>query len=347
VIPAASPGGSDSGFDELLSIAIDSGGGSLYAASHDDDALSRFARDPATGLLTYQGCVTGEDESGPSPGSGACTAIPSAASNGSQSGLDQLFAVTVAADGRSVYAASQEDDGVGAFARDAATGAVSYTGCTTGEIESGPAPDGSGACGLTSGATNGGNNSGLDKPRSLVVSPDNTSLYLTSPADDTVARFNREPEPAPPPPNPYDETCFGITINGAKTDGTAGKDNLKGTAQSDRLKGKGGNDKVRGAGADDCLFGNADKDKVKGQGGADVIRGGSGNDRLNGGAGDDNIRAQDGDDKVGGGSGDDFIKAQGRGRDKVNCGSGEDRVVGDVKDKIAKNCERVRLVNPN
>jgi Ca2+-binding RTX toxin-like protein len=344
-IPTASSFADQSGLSGLHALAASADGASLYATARFDTAVAAFTRNPGTGALAYQGCVTGETESGPA-GSSACAAIPSATPGGNDSGLANPFAVTVSPGGASAYVATENDDGVANFDRDS-TGLLAYQGCISGEIASGPS--GSNACTLIPSATSNGGESGLDKPRSLVVSPDNASLYLTSPADDAVARFGREPEsaPTPPPPSPYDETCFGITVNGSKTDGTASKDNLKGTAQSDRLKGKGGNDNVRGRGAADCLFGNADKDKVKGQGGGDVVRGGSGNDRLSGGSGDDNIRAQDGDDKVSGGSGDDFIKAQARGRDKVNCGSGNDRVVGDVKDKIAKNCERVRLVNPN
>ncbi len=56
------------------------------------------------------------------------------------------------------------------------------------------------------------------------------------------------------------------------------------------------------------------------------------------------MRAQDGNDKVKGGTGDDKIKLQGQGSDKVNCGSGKDSVIGDSRDKIARNCEKVKIV---
>ncbi len=346
-IPATVSLGAQTGLDNPIALTISAGGGSLYVASHDDDAIARFTRDPATGGLTYEGCVTGEDGSGPAPGSGACTAITGANPNGFESGLDQLYSLTTSADGRSVYAVSQGDDAVVAFTRDPASGAITFRGCTTGEQESGPAP-GSGACVLAPRVTPGGNNSGLEKPRSLAVTADNKSLYATSPADDAVNRFGRELEPAPVTPTPpgEDEVCFGITIDGSSITGDGKNNKLNGTALSDQLRGGGGNDKVRGDDGADCLFGNADKDKVKGQNGDDVVRGGSGNDKLSGGKDDDTIRAQDGDDKVNGGSGDDSIKAQARGIDKINCGAGNDSVVGDIKDTISPNCEKVRIVDP-
>ena len=62
--------------------------------------------------------------------------------------------------------------------------------------------------------------------------------------------------------------------------------------------------------------------------------------------GDDKVRAQNGQDEINGGPGDDFLKAQARGSDDVKCGSGNDRVIGDPKDKIANDCEKVKIVNP-
>ena len=348
-IPSATSFGADSGLDFPLAIALGPGGSSLYAVAHDDDALARFTRDIGTGALTYQSCITGRTESGPTPGTGACSAIPSKTVGGDQSGLDQLYSLATSADGRSVYAVSQGDDGVVRFARDAATGAVTYQGCTSGEQDSGPSP-GTGACALIPSATGGGGQSGLDKPRSLAVSSDNKNLYAGSPADDAVSRFGREQVSGVTPPTPppdYKETCFGITVDGKTATGGNGNDTLDGTKQSDLLRGAGGNDKIRGDDAADCLFGNAGKDKVSGEDGDDVIRGGSGDDNLSGGKDDDTIRAQDGNDKAKGGAGDDFIKAQGRGSDEVNCGGGDDRVIGDVKDKIAASCERVKLVDPH
>lgn len=76
-------------------------------------------------------------------------------------------------------------------------------------------------------------------------------------------------------------------------------------------------------GADD-LRGTPLRDLVDGLGGPDRIVGGGGNDRISGGTGDDTISSKD------------------RYGDTVNCGPGQDRVVADYRDRVARDCERVR-----
>lgn len=152
-----------------------------------------------------------------------------------------------------------------------------------------------------------------------------------------------EPVPAPPP---LPEGC-GLSIDGVDLLGDSAKNALTGTDKTDRLRGSGEADSLTGAGSADCLRGDEGDDEIAGDDGGDIIRGGADDDKIDGGAGDDNIRAQNGEDKVDGGSGDDFIKAQARGSDRVKCGTGKDRVIGDVKDTIAKDCEKVKIVNPH
>lgn len=189
-LASATAGGIDSGLDSPFALALSPDGTSLYVASLGDDAVATFARDPVTGALTYQGCITGEIASGPT-GTSACVQIPSATIGGVDSGLDEAFALAASADGTSLYAVSESDDAVVRFDRDAASGVLTYQGCITGETESGPT--GTNACAQIASATSGGTNSGLDKLRSMAVSADGTSVYAASPADDAVARFDREP----------------------------------------------------------------------------------------------------------------------------------------------------------
>jgi Ca2+-binding RTX toxin-like protein len=63
------------------------------------------------------------------------------------------------------------------------------------------------------------------------------------------------------------------------------------------------------------------------------IRGRGGNDRITGGGRRDSIDA---------GSGADGIRTIGGGRDVVSCGRGRDRVVADKRDRVGRDCERVR-----
>jgi 6-phosphogluconolactonase (cycloisomerase 2 family) len=189
-IDAAASGGANSGLDFPTSLAASADGKSLYAGSTSDDAIASFQRDEQTGTITYTSCITGETASGPT-GSDACAAIADAASNGANSGLDSLRSLAASADGKSLYAASAFDAAVTSFTRDTETGDLTYTGCITGETESGPT--GSGACEEIDTAASGGANSGLDFPTSLAASPDGKSLYAASINDQAVASFGRSP----------------------------------------------------------------------------------------------------------------------------------------------------------
>jgi 6-phosphogluconolactonase (cycloisomerase 2 family) len=183
--------GANSGLDVLNGLALSADGRSLYTVALLDDAVARFDRDPTTGALTYQGCITGEYESNDT----ACTTIPAAGSSGLNSGLDELFTLALSPDGTSLYCVSQGDDAVAHFERDTTTGALTYQGCITGEIASGPTPPipGTGACARTASAALNGSESGFDKLRSVAVTADGRSLYAASPADDSVVHFLREP----------------------------------------------------------------------------------------------------------------------------------------------------------
>jgi hypothetical protein len=128
--------------------------------------------------------------------------------------------VATSPDGSSLFAASSKDDGIARFDRDP-SGALTYRDCTSGEIESGPSPAGSGACAKIPSAASGGTNSGLSSPRSLVASPDGTSLYAGARDDDAVARFDREVAGGggPPPEAPNDFSFGKVKKN--KRKGTA------------------------------------------------------------------------------------------------------------------------------
>jgi hypothetical protein len=92
---------------------------------------------------------------------------------------------------------------------------------------------------------------------------------------------------------------------GVRKTGTARRDVLVGTRFDDVLGGLGGNDVLRGLAGNDLLYGGA---------GSDTVEGGAGNDLL----------------------------AGGPGRDTIRCGAGKDRVTADRRDRVAKDCERVR-----
>jgi 6-phosphogluconolactonase (cycloisomerase 2 family) len=157
------------GLDGAFSVAISPDGRSVYAAGFDDDAIVRFDRDPDTGALTPLGCVD-DGDAGQGPDDCSQTA----------DGLDGVISITVSPDGKSVYAASLDDDAVVLFERDTATGGLSPLGCVD-DNDSG-ADD----CAQTT--------NGLDGARSIAVSPDGESVYAVSGPDDAIVRMSRDPQ---------------------------------------------------------------------------------------------------------------------------------------------------------
>lgn len=139
-------------FTPLLSgVAISPDGGQLYVASPFGDALLVYACDPATGepsfLEEQADGVSGVD------------------------GLAGAFDVAVSGDGHHVYATGSTDDAVAVFARDGATGALTFV-----ERER------NGLGGVV----------GLDEPLQLLVGPDDRSVYVVT-GDDAVVAFSRDP----------------------------------------------------------------------------------------------------------------------------------------------------------
>ena len=157
------------GLDGAFSLAISPDGHSVYAAAFDDDAIVRFDRDPKTGALTSQGCVD-DGDAGQGPDECSQTA----------DGLNGVSSVAVSADGRSVYAASVEDDAVVRFDRDTDTGILDPAGCIDDN------DSGADNCAQTT--------NGLDGARSVAVSPDGESVYVVSGPDDAIVRLSRDPQ---------------------------------------------------------------------------------------------------------------------------------------------------------
>jgi hypothetical protein len=184
-ISSATATGALSGLDSLYGISVSPDGKSAYALSHVDDAIARFSRNPSTGALTYQDCISGRTETT------ACAQLASAKSGGLDSGFDEPYGIAISPNGASVYVSAQEDDSIATFSRNTSTGALTYQGCVTGETATGPAPgNGSCATAIPSKAPSG-TNSGIDKVRNLAIDANGESLYATSGQDDAIARFTR------------------------------------------------------------------------------------------------------------------------------------------------------------
>ncbi len=96
--------------DNPSSIAISPDGSSVYVVTQGEDAIVTFSRNASTGLLTEVpgSCYSSNVVAG-------CTADP---------GLQYPWGVTVASDGKNVYASSNAGQDIAEFARNTSTGAL-------------------------------------------------------------------------------------------------------------------------------------------------------------------------------------------------------------------------------
>jgi DNA-binding beta-propeller fold protein YncE len=218
-------------------IAISPDGRSAYVVTQaSNNALVSFTRNPETGLLTEQGCISKE------------AAIASECKTAQGKGLNNPYGVTVSPDGRNVYVASHDDQAVAEFSRDTTTGAVAQlaapnecvsstalSGCTTDTaiglekaIGVTVSPDGKNVY-VAAGATEGEGalvafernpttgvltqlagkegcistanaacekGTAIDGPEDLTVSPDGRNVYANSSQESAVLEFRREPSGA-------------------------------------------------------------------------------------------------------------------------------------------------------
>jgi DNA-binding beta-propeller fold protein YncE len=157
-------GCTDPGTDSLNGIeavAISPDGSSVYVVSSGSgDAITHFAR-AADGSLSFVGCIAEN-------GAGGCT-------NPSTDSLDGAIGVTVSPEGTDVYVASFTDNSITHLAR-APDGSLAFASCV--------------ANFGASGCTNPPQDS-LDLAGFVAVSPDGTSVYVTSFGDHSITHFSR------------------------------------------------------------------------------------------------------------------------------------------------------------
>jgi DNA-binding beta-propeller fold protein YncE len=160
------------GLGGAIDVALSPDGASVYVAGREDASIAVFDR-AANGTLTQKagtaGCVA-------SFGGMGCAAVTA---------LRSVRSVAVSPDGKSVYAASFDNDAVVVFDR-AADGTLTQKAGNAGCIsETGAGSQGGGPC--------FDGNETLDAATSVTVSPDNKSVYVTSRGRDAVSVFDRPP----------------------------------------------------------------------------------------------------------------------------------------------------------
>lgn len=143
--------GGAEGLDAAFPVAMSPDGEHLYTGGIVDDAVGVYRRDRETGLLTLQQLVVD--------------------GIGGVEGLDGPRDVQVSPDGQNVYVASLVDDAVAVFARDPATGELTFLEAHF---------DGQGGIQV------------LDQAVSVAVTPDGGRLYAAGFAGEGIVAFDRD-----------------------------------------------------------------------------------------------------------------------------------------------------------
>jgi len=137
------------------------------------------------GDIVFRDCLSGNTATAPD----ACTQLPGAAASGLSSGLNNVTAVDISADGTSLYAVTSGDDSIVRFKRNTRSGALTFKGCISGNSATGEM--GTDACAQLPDAGGNGAASGLDGPTDVAVSRDGKSVYTSAANDDAISLFER------------------------------------------------------------------------------------------------------------------------------------------------------------
>jgi DNA-binding beta-propeller fold protein YncE len=162
LVSTAMPNPNGAGLAAPKRIAISADGTSLYSSSPRRGAIAEFRRDPATGALTFSGCL-GAATKGTGPGD-PCRYVPQAQELAWETGLWGISEIALNRAGTALYGVAQDDDSIVSFVRDPATGALTFA-------ERAEMPD----------------------PRGLALSRDGSSLFVASPPNASLNRFRLAP----------------------------------------------------------------------------------------------------------------------------------------------------------
>jgi 6-phosphogluconolactonase (cycloisomerase 2 family) len=176
-----------SGLKSPARLVISADGSSLYATSSRQTSIAEFRLDPADGALTFQGCLAAARR-GTGPGD-SCRYVPQASETGIDTSMYEMRELAIAPDGTGLYGVSTFDNAVAAFARNPATGRLSFASCIAAESNLGKEVGVRDPCTKVPSTDATGDGSGLSEPRGLAISRDGHSLFVGSRGDAAINRF--------------------------------------------------------------------------------------------------------------------------------------------------------------
>lgn len=152
--------------DGARGIARSPDGRNVYVASPESNAIAIFDRDPRTGALSQK------------PGTAGCISVGGTEGCRAGRGLEFASAITISADGRTLYVAADESDAVTTFARNPRTGSLRQL-------------PGEAGCISQTGTEGCAKGRGLDGVFFVAKSTDGKSVYAASFESNAVAIFAR------------------------------------------------------------------------------------------------------------------------------------------------------------
>ncbi|MBX3415310.1 MAG: beta-propeller fold lactonase family protein [Pirellulales bacterium] len=192
------------GLQGVYDLVTSSDGLYAYSAAYTSSAISVFARDPATGMLTQQQVL--QDDVGGVAGIGATRALrispdgkflyaagqndnsiaifdrnslngqltylSSYSNGGVLNGLTAVNAMNISNDGKFLYASSEQNHSLSTFARDQSTGALTFVETLKDGI---------------------GPTTTLNTIRSFTITDDDRFLYVPARDDNDLTQFSRDP----------------------------------------------------------------------------------------------------------------------------------------------------------
>ena len=189
------------GLDGPEAIAVSADGAHLYVAAYNHDAVSVFARDPLTGLLTLLEVERDGVNDLTDPG-------------GTVDGLDGATDLALSGDDAGLYVAGTNDGAVAVFGRDPDPSSPTYGRLTFREAEKDGVDDPSDLGGVVD---------GLHLASAVAVSPDGATVYATGRGDNALAAFARDLDPG-------SGTLGKLSFLQVQRDGVASVDGLAGAA---------------------------------------------------------------------------------------------------------------------